>query len=79
LPAVDVASSSSSLGGAFNAAAAAAAAASGGAGGSSSMRLGLKLEQRSDVRRLVDVLSRRVQQAAEDLGAAVAEVRGMAN
>jgi hypothetical protein len=73
LPAVDVAtaSSSSSLGGAYNAAAAAAA---GGAGGSSSMRLGLKLEQRSDVRRLVDVLSRRVRQASEDLGAAVAEV-----
>jgi hypothetical protein len=38
------------------------------------MRLGLKLEQRSDVRRLVDVLSRRVRQASEDLGAAVAEV-----
>jgi hypothetical protein len=67
-PAVDVASSSSSLGGAFVNAAAAAGA------GSSSMRLGLKLEQRSDVRRLVDVLSRRVRQAAEDLGAAVAEV-----
>jgi hypothetical protein len=61
----------SSMGGAFGTAAAAAAV-----GGSSSMRLGLKLEQRSDVRRLVDVLSRRVRQAAEDLGAAVAEVSG---
>jgi hypothetical protein len=71
VPAVHVASSS--LGGAFNGAAAAAAAA---AGSSSSMRLGLKLEQRSDVRRLVDVLSRRVRQASEDLGAAVAEVSG---
>lgn len=68
---MDVASSSSSsLGGAYSNAGAAAAAAV----GSSSMRLGLKLEQRSDVRRLVDVLSRRVRQAAEDLGAAVSEV-----
>jgi hypothetical protein len=38
------------------------------------MRLGLKLEQRSDVRRLVDVLARRVRQAGDDLAAAVAEV-----
>lgn len=58
--------------------AAAAAAAAGGSGGSNgdtaAMRLGLKLEQRSDVRRLVDVLARRVRQAGDDLAAAVAEV-----
>ncbi|WIA36554.1 hypothetical protein OEZ86_007846 [Tetradesmus obliquus] len=71
---MDVASSSSSsLGGAYSNAGAAAAAAV----GSSSMRLGLNLEQRSDVRRLVDVLSRRVRQAAEDLGAAVSEVSAL--
>jgi hypothetical protein len=39
------------------------------------MRLGLRLEQRSDVRRLVDLLSRRMRQAGDDLAAAVAEVR----
>jgi hypothetical protein len=59
-------------------AAAAAAAAGSGAAGSNgetaAMRLGLKLEQRSDVRRLVDVLARRVRQAGDDLAAAVAEV-----
>lgn len=38
------------------------------------MRLGMKLEQRSDVRRLVDMLSRRMRQAGDDLAAAVAEV-----
>ena len=63
--------------------AAAAAAAAGSSGGSNgdgggataAMRLGLKLEQRGDVRRLVDVLARRVRQAGDDLAAAVAEVR----
>lgn len=58
--------------------AAAAAAAAGSSGGSNgetaAMRLGLKLEQRSDVRRLVDVLARRVRQAGDDLAAVVAEV-----
>jgi hypothetical protein len=62
------------------AAAAAAAGSSGGSNGDGSgataaMRLGLKLEQRGDVRRLVDVLARRVRQAGDDLAAAVAEVR----
>jgi hypothetical protein len=58
------------------AAAAAAAGSNGGSNGDAAMRLGLKLEQRGDVRRLVDVLARRVRQAGDDLAAAVAEVRG---
>jgi hypothetical protein len=56
-----------------------ATAAAGGSNGDDTaaavMRLGVKLEQRSDVRRLVDVLARRVRQAGDDLSAAVAEVR----
>jgi hypothetical protein len=39
------------------------------------MRLGLRLEQRLDVKRLADGLARRVRQAGDDLAAAVAEVR----
>lgn len=38
------------------------------------MRLGLRLEQRADVRRLVDVLAGRLGQATSDLAAAVHEV-----
>lgn len=38
------------------------------------MRLGLRLEQRSDVRRLVDGLTRRLAAAGEDLAAAVGRV-----
>lgn len=51
----------------------------GGASSSSSsaMRLGIKLEQRSDVRRLVDVLTRRLRQAGDDLTAAVSEVTAL--
>lgn len=41
------------------------------------MRLGIKLEQRSDVRRLVDILARRVRQAGDDLSAAVTEVTAL--
>eukprot|EP00877_Chromochloris_zofingiensis_P005919 jgi/Chrzof1/1580/Cz10g13080.t1 len=39
------------------------------------MRLGLRLEQRADIRRLVEVLSRRVRQAGDDLAAAVNEIQ----
>lgn len=39
-----------------------------------SNRLGLPLEQRSDVRRLMDLLQRRVDQGGKDLRGAVAEV-----
>jgi hypothetical protein len=55
-------------------------AADGGGGGppgdppSAVMRLGLRLEQRSDVRRLVDGLARGVRQAGDDLAAAVDEI-----
>lgn len=41
------------------------------------MRMGIKLEQRSDVRRLVDALARRVRQAGDDLSAAVTEVTAL--
>eukprot|EP00775_Hariotina_reticulata_P003235 gene3235-3512_t len=53
------------------------AAAGGVAGAGGVMRLGLRLEQRSDVRRLVDLLSRRIRQAGDDLAAAVAEASGV--
>jgi hypothetical protein len=43
--------------------------------GSGTPRLGLKLSQRSDVRRLVEVLGKRVTQGSEDLSAAVAELQ----
>lgn len=51
-----------------------AGGANGASSSSSTMRLGIKLDQRSDVRRLVDILARRVRQAGDDLATAVAEV-----
>lgn len=42
---------------------------------SSAMRLGIRLEQRSDIRKLVEVLQRRVRSAGADLQAAVAEIQ----
>jgi hypothetical protein len=41
------------------------------------MRLGLKLEQRADVRKLVDALQKRLRQAGGDLQAAVGEIQGL--
>jgi hypothetical protein len=71
------------LGGAASAAAAsagaaalAAAASSGGdERGAAAMRLGLRLEQRADVRRLVETLARAVRQAGDDLAAAADEAQ----
>jgi hypothetical protein len=44
---------------------------------SGAMRLGLKLEQRGDVRKLVDMLQKRLRQAGGDLQAAVGEIQGL--
>jgi hypothetical protein len=41
------------------------------------MRLGLKLEQRGDVRKLVDLLQKRLRQAGGDLQAAVGEIQAL--
>ncbi len=41
------------------------------------MRLGLKLEQRGDVRKLLDLLQRRLRQAGGDLQAAVGEIQAL--